>query len=132
MGMEDGSLDEQDRGRVRSHRDLEVWHRAIELAVIVYRVTDSMPKSETYGLTSQIRRAAASVAANIAEGSARRTTKDLMQFLAIASGSLREVDTYVEIIQRLQMPVETEALRHKIDEVGRLLAGLFRSLSSRV
>ena len=117
--------------RVRSHRDLDAWHKAVDLAVIVYRATESMPKPETYGLTSQIRRAAASVAANIAEGSARRTTKDLMQFLAIASGSLREVDTYVEIIQRLDMPVETEAVKLKTEEVGRMLGGLFRSLSSK-
>lgn len=90
-----------------------------------------MPKSELYGLTGQIRRAAASVPANIAEGSARRTTKDLLQFLAIASGSLREVDPYLEIIERLALPIETRGLRDKGDEVARMLAGLFRSLSSR-
>lgn len=124
-------MDDPSRPRtIRSHRDLDVWHKAIELAIAVYRATETMPKSETYGLTGQIRRAAASVGANIAEGSARRTTKDLMQFLAMASGSLREVDTFVEIIERLEMPVETRAIRGLIDEVGRLLSGLFRSLAS--
>ncbi|RYG18263.1 four helix bundle protein [bacterium] len=62
--------------RIRSHTDLEVWHRAVDFAVEVYRATETMPKSELYGLTSQIRRASASVAANIAEGSCRRTTRD--------------------------------------------------------
>jgi len=90
-----------------------------------------MPKTETYGLTSQIRRAATSVPVNIAEGSARRTTKDLMQFLAIASGSLRELDTYLEIIERLGLPAETESVRTQADEVSRMLGGLFRSLSAR-
>jgi four helix bundle protein len=99
--------------------------------VNVYKATEAMPKSETYGLTGQIRRAAASVPANIAEGSARKTTKDLLQFLAVASGSLREVDTYVEIIERLELPVETRLIRHGVEEVSRMLGGLFRSLSVR-
>ena len=123
--------DRPNKLRIRSHRDLKVWRKAIELAVVVYRATETMPKSETYGLTSQIRRGSDSVPANITEGSARRTTKDLMQFLAIASGSLREVGTYIEIIQRLEMPVKIEPIRHEVDEAGRLLSGRFRSLATK-
>ena len=117
--------------RVRTHRDLEVWHRGIDLTVAVYRATATMPKSETYGLTDQIRRAAASVPANVAEGSGRRTSKDLLHLLSIASGSLREVDTHLQIIERLEMPVETTEPKRLVEEVSRMLAGLIRSLASR-
>lgn len=128
---EDSAFNMERPVKIRTHRDLDVWHRAVDFAVAVYRATEAMPRSELYGLTGQIRRAAASVPANIAEGSARRTTKDLLQFLAISSGSLREVDTYLEIIERLAFPVETQGLKDQADEVARMLAGLFRSLSSR-
>jgi four helix bundle protein len=72
----------------RKHRDLLVWHRAIALVEKVYRLTESFPKYEQFGLSSQLRRAAISVPANIAEGAARSTRKDLLHFLVIARGSL--------------------------------------------
>jgi four helix bundle protein len=114
--------------RIQSHEDLEVWHRAMALAVAVYRATESMPKSETYGLTGQIRRSAVSVAANIAEGSARRTTRDLMHFLTIARGSLRETQTYLSLIERLSFQVQTDEASRLSNEVGRQLSALMRSL----
>lgn len=100
--------------------------------VVRYTATSkSMPRSETYGLTDQIRRAAASVPANIAEGSGRRTTKDLLHFLSIASESLREVDTYLEIIERLEIPVDTRGPKELVEETSRMLGGLIRSLAKR-
>jgi four helix bundle protein len=81
----------------RKHRDLPAWQAAVELVEIVYQVTAAFPREEAYGLTSQMRRAAVSVPANIAEGAARRTTNELLHFLGIASGSLSEIDTHVEI-----------------------------------
>jgi len=117
---------------VRSHRDLEVWQKAMDLAVEIPRSTEAMPKSEIYGSTGQIRRAAASVPANIAEGSGRRTTRGLLHFLSIAAGSLREVDTFLELIDRLGFDVPTQPLFARCEEVGRLLSGLTRSLRRKL
>jgi four helix bundle protein len=86
----------------RSHRELIVWQRALELIEEVYRVSEQLPPKETYGIMTQTRRAAVSVAANIAEGHARRAPKEYARFLSIAIGSLREVQTYVEICERLK------------------------------
>jgi len=88
-------------GEIRSHRDLKVWQKAMDLAVDVYEATKAFPKSETYGLTSQIRRAVVSVPANIAEGSARRTAKEYCHFLWIAKGSLMETETLLTLAVRL-------------------------------
>jgi four helix bundle protein len=85
----------------RNHRDLLVWKESVALAVLVYRVTESFPRSKIFGLTSQIRRAASSVPANIAEGAGRTGTPELLRFLSIASGSLSELDTHIEIAHQL-------------------------------
>jgi four helix bundle protein len=81
--------------RVQSHRDLVVWQKAMELAVMVYRLSDQFPPDERFRLTSQITRAAVSVPSNIAEGNARWSRNDYVRFLAIAKGSLMEVETQV-------------------------------------
>jgi four helix bundle protein len=86
----------------RSHRELIVWQRALELIEEVYRISGQLPPKETYGIMTQVRRAAVSVAANIAEGHARRSPKEYARFLSIAIGSLREVQTYAEICERLK------------------------------
>lgn len=122
---------EQEAGTVRSHRDLEVWQRAVEFAVAVCRSTESFPKSELYGLTNQLRRAAVSVAANIAERSGRKTTRDFVHFLTVARGSLREVDTLTEIAHRLGFEGDFVGLKAQGDRVGQLLSGLIRSLEKR-
>ncbi|CAN5307904.1 four helix bundle protein [soil metagenome] len=110
---------------IRSYRDLEVWQKAMDLAVECYRVTAGLPKSEMYGLTSQIRRAAASVAANIAEGRGRRSTRDFRRFLDIAYGSLLEAETHAILAHRLGY-IEKDALNGILDssaEIGRMLNG---------
>src|SRR5262245_57340893 len=86
---------------VQSHKDLVVWQQAIDLAVAVYKVTKNWPKDELYGLTAQALRAATSVAANIAEGYGRENRGSYQQFLRIAQGSLKELETHLTIAQRV-------------------------------
>lgn len=110
---------------------MPVWQDAVAYAVEVYAATEAMPKSELYGLTGQLRRAAVSVAANIAEGSGRKSTPDLLHFLTMAGSSLREVDTLLEIIGRLNYDVDCASLMRKADSVGRQLTALRRALKGR-
>ena len=87
--------------RVNSYRDLIVWQKAMDVVEMIYQVTKQFPKEETYGLTDQIRRAAVSIPSNIAEGQERKSTGDFKRFLLIAQGSRAEVETQLQIAQRL-------------------------------
>src|SRR5512143_2920723 len=89
-------------GAVRSHRDLIVWQKAMQLAEAVYALARQLPVTETYGLRAQMTRAAVSVPANIAEGNARATRREYAHFLSIAQGSLTETETYVLLAGRLR------------------------------
>ena len=116
--------------RLLSYRDLDVWKRSVELVVDVYELTRALPLSERYGLTSQIRRAAASVAANIAEGNGRMHRKEYAHHVSIARGSVSELITGLEIAQRLGYlsgalvaPVLQQA-----DIISRMLLKLLRAL----
>jgi four helix bundle protein len=119
--------------QIRSHRDLLVWQRAIELVEECYRLTCRFPKSETYGLSSQLQRAAVSVPANIAEGHGRRSTGAYLQHLSIAYGSLAELETHLEISQRLGYVAVNHSIKASelLEETRRMLAGLIRSLEDR-
>jgi len=86
----------------RNYRDLIAWQKAMDLVMAVYRASENSPKQELYGLTSQVRRAAVSTPSNIAEGQGRRTNRDFCNFLSIAHGSLREVETQIFIASRLE------------------------------
>lgn len=86
---------------IRSHRDLIVWQRAVDLVVAVYGASTNFPKEEAYGLTGQMRRAAVSIPANIAEGQGRRMTKEFQLILGHSRGSLLELDAHLEIALRL-------------------------------
>jgi four helix bundle protein len=86
---------------IKSYRDLIVWQKSMDLAVMVYRLLGLLPSSEKFGLCSQVNRAVVSVAANIAEGNARSSSKEYAQFLSIARGSLVEVETYLLLTVRL-------------------------------
>ena len=88
--------------RVKSYRDLEVWKKGMDLVVMCYKTTKEFPKSEIYGLASQLRRAAVSIPANIAEGHERQHSKEFLQHLSIAYGSLGEMETLVQIAERLK------------------------------
>ena len=118
---------------VRSHRDLVAWQKAMDFVVAIYRATDRLPVDERYGLTSQIHRAVVSIPSNMAEGHGRTSTSEFLHFLSIARGSLCELETQILSAERLSYlsgDVRDDLLR-QADEVGRLLRGLTRSLSSR-
>jgi four helix bundle protein len=127
-------LDEKQKAVIKSHRDLIVWQKSMDLVVVVYHATKSFPKEELYGLTSQIRRAAVSIPANIAEGQGRRLPKEFQQFLANARGSLLELDTHLELALRVEYLNSEKyfAIHERVDEIGRLLNGLMRSLNSNI
>ena len=117
---------------VQSFRDLQVWQRAIQLTVAIYRITQSFPREELYGLAGQIRRSAVSVPSNIAEGQGRLTTGEFKQFLGIARGSNCELQTQLEITRALGY-----CDLHKIEEaeglsfeVGKMINSLLQSLSA--
>ena len=119
---------------LKSYQDLEVWKKSIELAEMVYRLSARFPVEEKFGLTSQIRRSAASVPANIAEGAEREGTKEFLQFLGIAGGSLAETETFLVLAERLGLAREqdTTPLLDQAATVGRMLNGLKRALRSKV
>lgn len=118
---------------VRSYRDLLAWQRSIDLVVQVYRDTQAFPREETYGLVSQLRRAAVSVPSNIAEGHARISTGEFRQFLGHALGSLMETETQVVISHRLSYidAKQSGGLLGRTAEIGRLVNGILRSLRNR-
>ena len=118
------------RTPIRSYRDLKVWVRSIELVEEVHRITLQFPASERYGLVSQLRRAAVSVASNIAEGHARDALGDYLHHLSIAKGSLAELETQLLVAQRLAYLPGPEARRvfPVMDHVGRMLNALSAAL----
>ena len=118
---------------VSSYRDLDVWRLAMKLAENIYYVTHAFPHRETYALSSQLQRAAVSVASNIAEGHARGYTKDYLRFIAMAMGSLAELETQLELSTRLKYVDENESnkLLGNADELGRMLRGLHKSLHAK-
>lgn len=118
---------------MQSYRDLLVWQKAIELVVSVYRISDTFPKSEVYGLTSQMRRAAVSIPSNIAEGHGLKQTQAYLRHLAIATGSLCELETQIEIANRLGfLPVNEGTVVAQANEIGRMLFGLRQSLQTKL
>jgi four helix bundle protein len=115
---------------VRSFRDLEVWQLGMNLAEAVYRCTADLPKNETFGLSAQMRRAAVSVPSNIAEGQARSSSKEFLQFISISLGSLAELETQLEIARRLGH--ETQVAEEQIELLGKKLHCLQAALRSRI
>jgi four helix bundle protein len=111
---------------ISSHRDLIVWQKAMDLAVLIYDLSKLFPKDERYRLTSQITRAAVSVPANIAEGHARGTARDYANFLAIAKGSLMETETCVMLAIRLEYvkPEQAQPALDLITEISKMLTSL--------
>lgn len=115
----------------KSFYDLTVWQRSIEMTTLIYEMTAAFPKSEIYGLTSQMRRAAVSVASNIAEGAGRGSKAEFRQFLNMARGSNCELQTQLVIASNLGMAAKDriETARSLSHEVGRMLNGLLASIS---
>ena len=116
---------------MKSHKDLLVWQKSVDMVTCVYNQTSGWPKEEVYGLTSQIRRAAVSVPSNIAEGAGRTGKKEFSRFLSIAMGSLAEVETQIVIAQRLGYMLDVTSIDKGIQEIRRMLIGLNKSLEAR-
>ena len=115
---------------MRLHEKLDVWKKAIDFVVEIYRMTETFPTEEKFGLTSQIRRASVSIPANIAEGAGRESDKDYIRFLSIAQGSTSEVETELLIANRLGFLSNQnyKTARASLDEIGRMNTGLANHL----
>jgi four helix bundle protein len=116
-----------------TYRDLDAWKQGLHLVEDCYRLTNSFPPSERFGLISQIRRAAVSIPANVAEGRCRHTTGAFTNHVSIALGSVGELETYIELSTRLGFikPVDAAGLLASVSVAGRLLTALHRSLEAR-
>jgi four helix bundle protein len=117
---------------MKSHKDLDVWRAAINLAGDTYELTKAYPKEEQYGMISQMRRSAVSIGSNIAEGASRQGTKEFVQFLYIAVGSASELDTQLEIskVAKLIDAGRIDVLQTQVTRVIMMLRGLIRSLKA--
>lgn len=103
--------------KIQSYKDLVVWQKSMDLVVDIYSLTNKLPKQETYGLASQIQRAAISIASNIAEGSNRRSRADFRRFCTISLGSAAEVETQLLLIERLYMQADVNNLITQLAEI---------------
>ena len=120
--------------QIKSYKDLLVWQRGMDLTALVYRLSAELPIDERFGLVSQMRRAAVSVPANIAEGHQRSSTKEYLRFLSYASGSLAEVETLIELASRLYeaKKISIEELVGQADELGKMLRSLQQRLEEKL
>jgi four helix bundle protein len=116
------------------YSDLQVWQKAIDLVTEIYRLTADFPNDERFGLISQIRRAAVSIPANIAEGHGRKSTNAFINHLSIANGSLMELETHLQISLRLRLAPEQSItdILSRTDEIGKMISGLRSSLAYQV
>jgi four helix bundle protein len=119
---------------MKSHKDLDVWKRAIELVTIIYDVTKKFPKDEIYGISNQIRRAAVSIPSNIAEGAARKHAKEFVQFLYVSLGSSSEIETQLLICKNLKYLSDDvlENIQKELDAIRKMIIGLIRSLEIKL
>jgi four helix bundle protein len=118
---------------IKSYKNLEVWQKSMDLVILCYQSTKDLPKNEFYGLAGQLQRSAVSIPANIAEGRARKHSKEFIQYLSIAYGSLAELETHIQIAQRLNYisSTKTDQLLERTAEVGRMINGLRKSIEKR-
>lgn len=118
---------------MKTHKDLDVWQASIKLAGQVYEITKDFPKDELFGLVSQMRRAAVSIASNIAEGAARHGNREFIQFLRMALGSASELDTQIEISKTVGIcdGARLADLQEQATRVSMMLNGLIRSVQRR-
>ncbi len=115
---------------MKSHKDLNVWNRSIDLVTTIYKVTKDFPKEETYGLISQMRRSAISISSNLAEGASRQSKKEFRHFLYIASGSVSELDTQLIICNKLDLICDESfrTISDELTQIKKMLFGLLNSL----
>ena len=112
---------------LRTHHDLKAWSLSRALVKDVYRLTAGFPDDERFGLTAQLRRASVSIPSNIAEGAARNSSREFRRFIAMARGSLAEVETQIILASDLDYVGDTHSLDAKIEELFRILGGLLNS-----
>lgn len=127
-------VESRESGVVKSYRDLLVWQKSMSFVTEVYRHLESFPKQEQYGLVSQIKRSSLSIPSNIAEGSSRRSTKEFLHYINIATGSLAEVETQLQIANNLNY-LDADTLKNMLghtDEISRMLQGLYHSLEKKL
>ena len=117
---------------ILSYRDLNVWQNAMDLVEDVYKITANFPKEEKYGLISQIRRCSVSIPSNISEGFMRKSTKEYIQFIYIALGSLGELDTQMEIAVRLKFMESKKDFNEKLLLIRKQLYGMVKSLKTKL
>jgi four helix bundle protein len=119
--------------KIQSYRDLIAWQKAVDLAEYIHNASEKFPRREIFALTAQIRRATYSISSNIAEGQGRATTRDFLNFLSIARGSLFEVQSQVYVAQRLRYvdAATCKKLVDATDELGRIINGLIKSPQRR-
>jgi four helix bundle protein len=115
-------------------RELRAWQLGMDLTERVYLITNSFPKSEIYGLTSQIRRAAVSIPSNLAEGHGRTSTKEFLQFISIAYGSICELETQILLSHRLKYieTIDLEAISALLIETSKTIRGLQKAMKDKV
>ena len=118
---------------MRPNHNLDAWKKSVDFVVMIYKMTESFPKEEKFGLTSQIRRAAVSIPANIAEGAARKSDKEFLQFLFVSQGSTSEVETEILIAYRLGFLSDSnfELINKTLDDIGRMITGLSNHLKRK-
>jgi len=121
------------KNETQSYKDLVVWQKGIELAKLIYKVTAQFPGEEKFGLVSQMRRAAVSIPSNIAEGQARHTTGEFIQFISHGEGSVTELETQIILVVELKFCAKNAVLSacELLDEIRRMLNGLRRKLATR-
>jgi four helix bundle protein len=122
---------EDTKGEIRTHKDLEVWTIGIELVEKIYKSSKTFPREEIYGLAAQMRRAATSVPSNIAEGAARNSRKEFIQFLYISLGSLAELETQITIAHKLGYMTNEEPLSETVEKLRRKLLNLIKYLKNK-
>lgn len=120
---------------IQTYRELDVWKKAMDLAEMCYRITRDFPQEELFGLTTQIRRSAVSIPANIAEGQGRLQTRDYIRFLSMANGPLNELETHLILARRLGMlkdEQELDTVLKQASSIGQMLVKLRQSLTERL
>ena len=115
----------------KTHKDLEIWKQGIELVVEIYKTTKKFPDDEKYGLTSQLRRSAVSFPSNIAEGAARKSKKEYIQFIYISLGSLSELETQIIISEKIGYLMENNIIQ-KIEEIRRKTLNFIKYLKTKI
>jgi four helix bundle protein len=113
---------------MHDYKKLEVWKKSVDFVKVCYDLTSSFPDSEKFGLTSQVRRSAVSIASNIAEGAGRDSNKEFAHFLAISQGSCFELETQIIIAQQLGFIGEESATLFKLNEIGKMIRSLRNSI----